>query len=106
MINSRAFELFICIASFRKRVYRFIFVMNVVCFCIVFDLSFLQKEKNVFLNSASQLFKRFDMNHCTHYTDHLKQLMFIGHDLFKLTITLLERDFGIVRHAKKISFIF
>ena len=77
--------------------------MDVACLCIGLDLSLSQKEKDVHLNPVPQLLKRSDMSHCTHYADHLKQLMFIGHDLSKPTIALLERNSSIVRDAREIS---
>ena len=80
--------------------------MNVACLCIDFDLSFTQKERDVFLNLIPPLLKQSNLKTCKHYVNHLKQLMFIEHNLFKLTIALLKRDFGIVRHTRKISLIF
>ena len=105
MMNPRALELFTCIATFRRRVFCLISAMDVACLCIGLDLSLSQKEKDVPLNPVPQLLKRSDMSHCTHYADHLKQLMFIGHDLSKPTIALLERDSSIVRHAREISLV-
>ena len=105
MIDPRALELFNCIAPFRRRVFCLISAMDVACLCIGLDLYLSQKEKDVLLNPVPQLLERSDMSHCTHYADHLKQLMFIGHDLSKPTISLLERDFSIVRHAREICLI-
>ena len=105
MINPQILELFTCIAPFRRRVFCLISAMDVACLCIGLDLSLSQKERDVLLNPTPQLFKLSDLSHCAHYVDHSKQLMLIGHDLSKPTVTLLKRDFSIVRHPREISLI-
>lgn len=79
--------------------------MDVACLCIRLELSLSQKERDVLPNPMPQLLKLSDLSHCAHYVDHSKQLMLIGHDLSMPTITLMERDFSIVRHPTEIRLI-
>lgn len=59
------------------------------------------------IKNSNLFFYRFQfLNHCAHYIDHLKQLIFIKHNFFKFIITFLKRNFNIVRHSKEIKFIF